>query len=146
VLVRNSITKGSPTGTSRLGTFERWSEIMGGILSSANINGFLGNMEKLCATSDAEGTMWREFIGGWWKTHHGDPVCVSDLVELCIKGEFMAPVLGEGNDRSQSTRMGMALQNARDRTFGNWRIEDGARDPASNRPTYRLIETGESIR
>jgi hypothetical protein len=111
---------------------------MGGILMTAGIDGFLGNLEKLYATVDAEGTMWRDFVEAWWAAHGDCPVRVSELVELCVAGEFMGPVLGDGNQRSQSTRLGRVLQNARDRMFGDYRLELSGRDSESKRPTYRL--------
>ena len=54
----------------------------------------------------------------------------------------MVPVLGEGSERSQSTRLGKALQNARDRVFGDYRIESAGRDSDSKRPVYRLVKNG----
>ncbi len=137
-LIQNWIAQGQAPGSTRLGSFERWSETMGGILAAAGIPGFLGNLEALYATADAEGTMWRDFVAAWWEAHKDQPVRVSELAELCTKGEFMAQVLGDGTDRSQSTRLGKALQNARDRVFGSHRIEAAGRDAASKRPVYRL--------
>lgn len=141
VLIQNWIAQGSPPGPVNLGTFERWAQAMGGILTAAGITGFLGNLETLYATADAEGTMWREFVAAWWEAHEHRAMRVSELVELCNAGEFMTPVLGDGNERSQGTRLGKALQNARDRVFGNCRIERAGRDSRSKRPTYRLIYT-----
>jgi hypothetical protein len=111
---------------------------LGGILYAAGIEGFLGNLEALYETADSEGTMWREFVAAWWEAHEDKPVRVSELVDLCADSELMAPVLGDGSERSQSTRLGRALQNARDRVFGNWRIEPAGRDRGSKRPVYRL--------
>lgn len=71
-------------------------------------------------------------------------VCrVSELVELCTAGEFMVPILGDGTERSQSTRLGKALQNARDRVFGEYRLEFAGRDSASKRPTYRVTHSSQ---
>jgi len=87
--------------------------------------------------------MWRELVAAWWEAHQDRSVRVSELVQLCVKGdkgEFMTPVLGEGSERSQSTRLGKALQNARDRVFGIYRIESAGRDSDSKRPTYRLAK------
>jgi hypothetical protein len=140
LLVQNWIAQGRPAGAMRLGTFERWSETLGGVLASAGIDGFLGNLETLYATADAEGSMWRELVTAWWEAHHDRSVRVSELVQLCTASELMTSVLGDGSERSQSTRLGKALQNARDRVFGSHRIESGGRDSDSKRPTYRLVE------
>jgi hypothetical protein len=143
VLIQNWIAQGKRRGTTSLGAFERWAETIGGILAAADIEGFLGNLEKLYATADAEGTMWRDFVAAWWQAHRERPVRVSELVELCAAGEFMAPILGDGTERSQSTRLGKALQNARDRVFGDHRLEFAGRDSASKRPTYRLTHSSQ---
>ena len=143
VLIQSWIAKGRPPGKTRLGTFERWSETLGGILAAVGIDGFLGNLDALYETADAEGTMWREFIAAWWEAHQDSRVRVSELVELCASGEFMSPVLGDGSERSQSTRLGKALQNARDRVFARWRVESAGRDRGSKRPVYRLAPAGE---
>jgi hypothetical protein len=50
-------------------------------------------------------------------------------------------VVGDGTERSQHTRLGKALQGARDRVFGGFRIEFAGRDSASKRPLYRLVPT-----
>ncbi|MCG3136062.1 MAG: hypothetical protein HMLKMBBP_03859 [Planctomycetes bacterium] len=50
----------------------------------------------------------------------------------------MAVVLGDGSSRSQSTRLGNALVNARDRVFANWKIESAGRDSHTKAALYRL--------
>ena len=138
VLIQHWIAQGAPQGTTTLGSFERWARIIGGILMTAGIDGFLGNLETLYARVDAEGTMWRDFVEAWWAAHADQPVRVFELVELCVSSELMGPVLGDGGERAQSTRLGRALQNARDRVFGTYRLEFAGRDSRSKRPTYRL--------
>ncbi len=138
VLIQHWIAQGAPQGSTTLGSFERWAKVMGGILMTADVDGFLGNLETLYATADAEGAMWRDLVEAWWAAHADRPVRVSELVELCVSSELMGPVLGDGGERAQSTRLGRALQGARDRVFGNYRLEFAGRDSASKRPTYRL--------
>jgi hypothetical protein len=140
VLIQHWIAEGGPQGGTTLGAFEHWARIMGGILMTAGVDGFLGNLETLYARADAEGAMWRDFVEAWWASHADRPVRVSELVELCVSSELMGPVLGDGGERAQSTRLGRALQNARDRVFGNYRLEFAGRDSGSKRPTYRLAQ------
>jgi hypothetical protein len=142
VLVRNWLARGRPPGTTRLGSFERWSETLGGILAAAGIEGFLGNLEALYATADAEGSMWRAFVAAWWEEHGETPVRLAELLALCEKGDLMAALLGDGSPRSQSTRLGNALAGARDRVFGANRIESAGRDGHSKAALYRLRPMG----
>ncbi len=99
-----------------LGSFESWSEIMGGILDVAGISGFLANAEELYELSDAEGIMWRSFIAAWWDRFGTTEVGVGDLYELAVACEPPLP-LGAGNERSQRIRLGKALARIRDRVF-----------------------------
>jgi hypothetical protein len=93
-----------------------------------------------CSRSDSEGSMWRDFIAAWWETHGEKPVRAAELVELCNKGELISPVIGDGTERSQSTRLGKALQNARERVFGFHRIEAAGKDHDSKRPLHQLVQ------
>jgi putative DNA primase/helicase len=46
-------------GSRFMGTYERWSQIMGGILAAAGVSGFLANREELHADADAMPTARR---------------------------------------------------------------------------------------
>lgn len=138
-LIQNWLARGRPPGSGRLGSFERWSEVMGGILAAAAVPGFLGNLESLYETADTEGGMWREFIIAWWGAHQDAPVRVAELAKLCAAGDFMEPVLGEGSEKSQHIRLGRALQRARERVFGEHRVE-ATTDAHTKRPVYRLVK------
>ncbi|HXF87326.1 MAG TPA: hypothetical protein VNK48_03095, partial [Xanthobacteraceae bacterium] len=99
-----------------LGSFESWSEVVGGILEVAGVPGFLANAEELYELSDAEGTLWRSFVAAWWDRFGTAEVGTSDLFP--IAGECEPPLpLGNGSDRSQRTRLGKALGRMRDRVF-----------------------------
>jgi hypothetical protein len=140
VLVQNWIALGRPPGTQNLGSFEAWSEVIGGILGAARVEGFLTNTRKLHESTDAETNMWIDFVEAWWETHQGGPVRVAQLTEMCEKRELMGRVLGERSERSQAIRLGRALQGVRDRVFGSYRIEQAGKDRESKRPRYRLID------
>jgi hypothetical protein len=140
ILVQNWIAHGRPRGTQTMGSFESWSEVVGGILSAAGVEGILGNARKLYETTDSETTMWFDFVEAWWEAHKGDPVRVHELAEICLQRELMARVLGEGSERSQAIRLGKALLGARDRVFGAFRIEQAGKDRESKRPMYRLLD------
>jgi len=58
----------------------------------------------------------------WWEEHGATPAYVSDLTELCEKQDLMLQARGEGSARSQQSRLGRALQGARDRVFGDLQV------------------------
>ncbi|MDH5493786.1 MAG: hypothetical protein OEY14_17680, partial [Myxococcales bacterium] len=138
-LIQNWLARGRPPGKGRLGSFESWAEVMGGILETAGIEGFLGNLGSLYDRADTEGAMWRELVVVWWATHQDEPVRVADLAKLCAAGDLMESVLGEGSEKSQHIRLGRALLRVRERVFGEHHVESMT-DPRTKRPVYRLVK------
>jgi hypothetical protein len=122
VLVRAWLAAGRPLSRERLGSFEHWAAVMGGVLRVAGVEGFLGNLDELYANADVEGEAWREFTLAWWDEHGHLPTHVSDLTELCEKQDLMLQARGDGSARSQQSRLGRALQSARDRVFGDLQV------------------------
>lgn len=139
-LIQNWLAKGRPAGKERLGSFESWAEVLGGILDAAGVEGFLGNLDSLHDAADEEGSLWRDFVAVWWMTHQDRPVCVADLLSLCQSADLMTSVIGEGTEKSQVTKLGTALQSARDRVFGEHRVRT-FRDARVKRHQYRLEPT-----
>lgn len=114
-LIRAWIAAGRPPGSIKLGMFEDWSEVMGGILDVAGIPGFLTNLDEFYDESDAEGSQWRSFVAAWWNEHQTRPAKVAELFGLI--GDDVTLPLGEGSDQSRKVRLGQMLTQARDRMF-----------------------------
>ena len=129
-LIQAWIAGGKPLHGTRLGSFESWSEVMGGVLKIAGIPGFLGNLNELYEAADTDGQMWREFTGAWWEAYRELPKKVSELNQFCEERDLMGDVRGDGLPRSQQTRLGKALGAKRDRVFNGLtvkRISQGER-------------------
>ena len=122
-LIQAWVAAGRPLHTRRLGSFEKWAEVMGGILEVAGIPGFLGNLNELYAAADSDGQMWREFTGAWWEAFREEPKRVSELNQLCEDRDLMPTVRGDGGPRSQHTRLGKALGVKRDRVFNGLTVK-----------------------
>lgn len=117
VLIQGWISKGRPEHVKpRLGGFERWSAIIGGILQVAGVPGFLTNLKDLYELSDSEGEMWRTFVGVWWDRFEEKDVGVSDLWAAATEPEPILD-LGGGTEKSQKTKLGKALAKIRDRQY-----------------------------
>jgi hypothetical protein len=110
------IAAGKPRGTRTIGSYENWSQIIGGVLEVAGIPGFLGNRDEMMDASDSEGTAWRAFVSGWWDRFGTAEVGTVDLFAVALTLEPPLP-LGTGNDQSQRVRLGKALPKMRDRIF-----------------------------
>lgn len=116
ILCRAWIAAGRPRGTRTIGSYESWSQTMGGVLEAAGIEGFLCNIEEMMAASDSEGAVWRSLVAAWWDRFGTADVGTGDLFTLATDCE--PPLtLGSGNERSQRTRLGKALGKLRDRVF-----------------------------
>jgi len=115
-LCRAWIAAGRPRGPRSIGSYESWSQTLGGVLEVAGIEGFLTNIEEMMAASDSEGAVWRGFVSVWWDRFGTAEVGTGDLFTLATDCEPPLP-LGSGNEKSQRTRLGIALVRMRDRVF-----------------------------
>jgi hypothetical protein len=121
-LVQNWIAVGRPAWRGKpLGSFESWSQVLGGILEAAGIEGFMANRDELYKRADTETEEWRAFIEAWWDLHGEEPVRTADLVQLLQKGllpSLTRTVRDGASERSYTTRLGTALVEHRDRRYG----------------------------
>lgn len=66
-MVRAWVVAGRPpSGNHVMGNFEEWTEVLGGILGYAKVEGFLDNAEILNTEVDTGGEEWAEFLHKWW--------------------------------------------------------------------------------
>ena len=77
VLIQAWVAQGRPQSSARLGSFEHWAAVMGGVLENCGIGGFLGNLEDLYANADVESDAWRQFTTTWWESHGATPTTTS---------------------------------------------------------------------
>jgi hypothetical protein len=141
-LVQAWIAVGRRSGKIRLGMFESWSDVIGGILWVAGVPGFLENLHEFYDQADADGAAWRSFLEAWWERYQDKPVSVADLLPFFGSDQHGLEVdldLGEGNPRSQMIRLGKRLAEKRDRQFGRWRITSAGMKQGKTQ--WRLIET-----
>ena len=139
-LIQAWIVAGKPEGKVVMGSYEQWSKVMGGILEVNGINGFLGNLQNLYHQSDAEGQAWKAFVDEWWKQLGAQQVGVVKLYDIASPA-FGDPIdlnLGDGNERSQKTRLGRLLVQNRDKKFGGLMITaDGTKQGAQQ---WKLVK------
>lgn len=120
VLIQAWIAAGRPPHKQRLGSFEAWSEVIGGILDVAEVSGFLGNLDQFYEQADREGAVWREFFQRWWERFTDQPVGTKELFP--IAAEMDGFDLGRGQEKSQRTVFGKKLGKQRDRVIGEYRV------------------------
>jgi hypothetical protein len=120
VLVRHWFDEGAEPGTKRLGSYESWSGVIGGILASAGVDGFLTNLADFYEVSDLEGAIWRQFVAAWFEKFGENETGVAELFAIAETVDGFD--FGRGSERAQKTVFGIALNKQRDRVIGDYRI------------------------
>ena len=95
------IDAGRPSGQRRLGIFENWAAVIGGILDVADIPGFLANLRQCYAASDFDGAAWQVFLGRWWDRFRTGSVGVADLFDIALPIEPTLDLGDKGNEPSE---------------------------------------------
>lgn len=111
------IAAGCPSGPRTIGSYENWSRTIGGVLETAGIPGFLGNVDEVVARADTESAGWIPFIEAWWEQFRDAEVVAADVYDLAMNCDPGPPVVAGNSDRAQRTAFGMALVKLRDRVF-----------------------------
>ena len=94
--------------------FEAWSRVMGGLLENAGVPGFLEKLDEFYEQTDPHGACWRAFVLLWWERFADGEKGVADLWPVAQEAGLD---LGDGQERSQRTRLGKMLGSNRDRVF-----------------------------
>lgn len=119
-IVQSWIAEGRPAGDRTLGSFESWANVIGGILKTAGVTGFLENRSRLYVDSNEEASLWHPFVDLWAMRFGSKDTIVSNLVATAEEADID---LGTGDDKSRSTKLGLKLKGIRDRVFGGWKVE-----------------------
>ena len=139
VLLQNWVSKGKPNGKNLLGSFESWSDVIGGILEVSGITDFLNNQDKLYEDADSEGEEWREFVSAWWNELKDKTNKVHELNDYCEKNNLMTSIRGDRSVRSQQIKIGRALFSYKDRIFNGLKITP-VRDPSKKKKLYKITK------
>jgi hypothetical protein len=138
-LVSQWIDSGKPIFSGRkLGSFEEWSRVVGGVLETAGVQGFLGNVQELRAAADADEYAWADFYRRW-HTHFGsNPTKAGDLLQEFCVDEQLAGWLGDKGEASRKTRLGHLIRKRIGVVSGGYRVE--RYDQYGNAIRYRILQ------
>jgi hypothetical protein len=122
-----------------LGSFEAWAQVIGSLLDSLDIPGFLSNLSDAQTTTDPDELIWKSVLAAWWITHEGREIGVSELWTLLqANPDILAGLdLGDGSETALRTRLGLRLVAMRDRVFDGRRLENARSVQGANR--WRLV-------
>ena len=120
-MVNEWLAVGKPVSKcKRLGSFEQWSDVIGGILEAVGIPGFLDNQNLLYEAADFEGAAFKLFVDEWWDEFQDQNVSVSELFPVAERLDDFE--LRGQNEQSRRIFLGKEIARHRDRVFGGWRI------------------------
>jgi hypothetical protein len=117
----------------KLGGFDEWVRIVGGILEFSDLPGFLANQQDIYDLVDDEGPQWRGFLQAWFEQMGGkpEPVTVRYLAGFRANPqpnpllEALPESVGwdEKNLDNSRKRLGKALKKHASRVYGQRRRE-----------------------
>lgn len=136
VLIQAWRDAGCPTPTKRLGSFEAWSDIVGGILQHAGCAGFLEGQGEL-ETFDPVEAAWAQLVHLWATELDGQRASARDLHQFAVARDLDELVEDVAGGRSERTRFSRALAKLSDRRFGDWTVRRGF-DPSRKAACYWL--------
>ena len=138
MLIQSWLAAGQPAPRhiSPLGSYEGWTEVIGGILEHADFKRFLGNLDRHYDAADLESAAWREFIAVWWQEFRSRDVGIAELFPLALTIDGLP--LGKGNsERGQKVALGRALQKKTDVVMNGYQIAPAA--PHRQATQWKLI-------
>lgn len=119
-VIRGWIAAGKPAAHGpTLGSFERWSKLMGDILAFAELPGFLTNLDDLYDQVAEEVGRWRTFILTWWHKYGNCPVAAKDLLSIAVESDID---IGDGPPAGQTRSLGAQLAKRKDAVFSELQV------------------------
>lgn len=110
--------------TPRMGSFEAWGRMVGGILGYYGLDGFLVNQSKMYDSGDDDAPQWAAFLTAWYETFGTTTRTVADVCAEIREGGNLRATLPEdlagivNNERvSLEKRLGQALRKRVDVRF-----------------------------
>jgi hypothetical protein len=73
------VRAGKPRSSIRMGSFEEWSAVIGGVLEHAGVTGFLGNFQSQMDNSCSESVSIRAFLQQWHDSFGVKPKSADDI-------------------------------------------------------------------
>jgi putative DNA primase/helicase len=116
VLGQAWLKTGRPAGKAKLGMFESWAKVLGGILEVAGVPGFLENLTEFYDAADAEGAEVRAFLSAWWDKHRDAEMLAGPLFELATSDACPLD-LDARTEQGRRVKFGKRRAELRDRRY-----------------------------
>lgn len=139
VLVARWLADNRPRETAkRLGGFEEFVRVVGGVLLACGVPDFLGNREEAKKRASGGLDEWRTLAGEWLEKHGEDRVTLGQVHELCKENNLFAARLGDKGEHSEKIRLGRLLGDVEHRVIGRHRLINLGQDRKSKTSHWAL--------
>lgn len=128
-MVQHWIVVGRPPGVRVLASYESWSRVVGGVLATCGIEGFLENQDLINAEAVNEDEGWSDFVEKWWELY-GSVETPSAMLFAAADG---AVELWGKDEEGRRKSLGRQIARRMDRVYGDKIIRKG-----HGRRTWRL--------
>ena len=112
-----------PEAMPIMGSFEGWTQTIGGVLAFAGINGFLENLNSMYEMSDEEGPAWEAFTSAWYTAFGGKGMTLNDVAAAASQSPEFKEVIPDGllDQRGELNvrKLGKALSKRADTRYLN---------------------------
>ena len=125
----------APVRVPRVGSFEAWRDMIGGILESAGVPDFMGNASEVYLAADEDRVQWENFLQALWKLYGCNPFTTGSVASRMTYPEgiglldAMPDDLAEAyhtKNKTFSKTLGQAFKKVDGRHFpGGWCIRQG---------------------
>jgi hypothetical protein len=155
-IIAGWLAAGRPAGSSSvlpLGSYGAWTHTMNGILTYAEIGGFLDNLEEFYAENNDEVAQITPFIEACATEYAGREVTVNDIVvDLRVPGSMLADALPPDlsvlvadkatSDKAIVKDLGYKLRRYKDRPFGDqgWRVVRAGQKGHTKSTTWKFVK------
>jgi hypothetical protein len=121
-----------------MGSYERYVQVIGGILYLIGVDGFLTNRRAVLDDYNSENLGWRAFVGEWWARHNTQEMRARDLAELGDNLPFWEEM---GDGRNAAMSFGRRLKKKRNLVFCGKKITSRV---VANQEVFRLLVVDEA--
>jgi len=141
-LVTAWLAAGRPPGSVTLGMYESWARVIGGILETAGIKGFLGNLDTSYEALDIDSDEGRRFVRRLWQERRDNPTTPPDLLAIATHEEVGLPVQGKDDiGRLQSLGHWLTKHAGRYYSLGEGVTVSIVRAPGEHRARWKLVRS-----
>jgi len=150
-LARGWYAAGCPKAdVPKIGSFEKWAETIGGILTFSGVKGFLTNLDQFYDEMDAEFLEWSSFFANWYELFKDAPISTRKLIENVIRFEQTPEDLenvllgGSTTPRPSMIKIGKLLIKRADVCYGDFRFERAENEPHNKVAQWRVVKYQEA--